>query len=344
MLLEQAEGGKNVQVHVEVLWTGNKDCSDAYRREPPGFWVMPPCVGFDNVPGHAFVRATGNSVVVTDIGDYGDRLVRVQMAVRKQKILPPLGSLGGSFAGITFLGGELYLFVMKARRDYLLIMDIEGNVLRRHEICDRQRRPCRIFGKNVGINGPVYPFRVVTRLSRSLLILESDIWHHLCEYTLTGVLKREWEGVTGCAVSQEGQVYASGRPYPTAGLTILKPPRELGDDSWHLLGIDNRRRLYWRSFIKRSLSIKLSSTGKVWTKSWKFNRLACSTLEGRLLWQIELDGPQGVLAHYDPYLHASGGAGGGWIEIEPSGSVLAFCVSRSGKVVGGVGFYRVNVE
>lgn len=325
-----------LQVHSEILWTGDKDCS-AKPSDRAGFWVMPPCVGFDNIPGHAFAHTPDRFFFFLDI----ERIVRVQITTREQKVFPSLGSFGGSFAGIAYLQNKVYTFVMSGSKDYLMVMDKVGTLLQRHELRDRQGKPRPLFGRRISISGPVYPFRTVATPSHSLLILEPHMWQQLCEYTLSGVLKREWLGVTGCALGREGQIYVSGQPQPASGVAVAKPPRELKKGDWQLVGIDVHNRFYWRSFIERTIPIKPSSK-MTWT--WAFSRLACGSLDGRLFWEIALDGPDGVLARYDPYLHASGGAGGGWIEIEPEGSILAFCVSRSEKVRHGVGLYRVRVS
>jgi hypothetical protein len=323
------------QVHTEVLWTGNKSCKQNHERI--GFWVMPPCVAFDNVPGHAFARTPDRNVFF--ILDQ-ERIVRLQITPRKHTVFPSLGSVGGSCAGIVVQQGKVYTFVMRSK-DQLIVLTDSGDLLERYPLRGKQGNPRPLLGKRIGTNGPVYPFRTLLTPSRSLLVLEPDMWQQLCEYTLSGVLKREWKGVTGCAVSRTGKVYVSGHPQPCSDVTLVVPPHGLKTDAWQLVGIDDRDRLYWRTYVIQAIPIKPPSR-QSWT--WAFNRLACGSLDGQLFWEIELDGPAGVLARYDPYLHASGGAGGGWIEIEPEGSILVFGVSRSEKVINGVGLYKVWVS
>jgi hypothetical protein len=332
---------RQMQTRVDCLWTGNKSSSCASRREFDGFWVMPPCVGFGNIPGHVFCRIKDDTVAVAGFsGNEGSHILLVRMPDQEPKVLPSLYRWGTYF-GLACHDARLYILARRNHRDYLLAANLDGSITQCYAVRDHKGNPRTIFGRERTIYGP---FRVAITASRTLLISEPFVWRRMCEYTLTGRLIREWEGVTGYAVCPEGRVYVSGEPRPSDGLTVVKPPSNLHRSAWSLLGIDKEYRLYWRAFVKRSVSDVVPHTGKVWKETYEFNQLACSSLEGRLLWQVELDGPQGVLAYYDPNLHASGGVGGGWLEIEPSGSVLAFCVSRSGKVAGGVGFYRVKVE
>lgn len=323
------------QIHTDVLWTGNKGCEHIHERI--GFWVMPPCVAFDNVPGHAFASTHDRNVFF--ILDQ-ERIVRLQITPRKYTVFPSLVSLGGSYAGIVVQQGKVYTFVMRSK-DQLVVLNDSGALLERYSIRDKQGNLRPLLGKRIGINGPIYPFRTLLTPSHSLLVLEADMWQRLCEYTLSGVLKREWKGVTGCAVSRAGRIYVSGHPQPSSDVISVAPPRGLKTDDWQLVGIDDHDRLYWRTYVEQAIPIKPSSR-QSWT--WAFSWLACGSLDGQLFWTIELDGPAGVLARYDPYLHASGGAGGGWIEIEPEGSILVFGVSRSEKVKNGVGLYRVWVS
>jgi hypothetical protein len=323
-----------LRVRTEVLWTGDKGCQ--YDQKPIGFWAMPPCVGLDNVPGHAFASTPDRNVFfILNL----ERVVRIQITPREHTVFPSLGSLGGTFAGIAVQQEKVYTFVMSSK-DHLVVLSDSGALLKRYPIRDRQGNLRPLLGKRVSINGPVYPFRTLLTPSHSLLTLEPDMWQQLCEYTLAGVLKRAWNGVTGCAVSRTGKVYVSGHPQPRSDITVVAPPRGLTTDDWQLVGIDANDRLYWRTYVKQAVPIK-SSSQQSWT--WAFSRIACGSLDGQLFWKIELDGPAGVLARYDPYLHASGGAGGGWIEVEPEGSILVFGVSRSEKVKNGVGLYRVWV-
>jgi len=323
------------QIHTDVLWTGNKGCEHSHERI--GFWVMPPCVAFDNVPGHAFASTHDRNVFF--ILDQ-ERIVRLQITPRKYTVFPSLVSLGGSYAGIVVQQGKVYTFVLSSN-DQLIVLSDSGSLLEKYPVRDKRGNLRRLLGKQIGIDGPVYPFRTMLTSSKSLLVLEPDMWQRLCEYTLSGILKQEWTGVTGCAVSAAGKVYVSGHPEPLSGVTLATPPHGLKTDDWQLVGIDDQNRFYWRTYVKRSIPIKPSSTQR---STVAFNSLACGSLDGQLLWKIDLDGPTGVLARYDPYLHASGGSGGGWIEIEPQGAILVFGVSRSDKVKDGVGLYRVRVS
>lgn len=320
------------QVRSEILWLGNKECSP--NRERAGFWVMPPCIAFDDVPGHAFAHTPDRSLFfILDM----ERIVCLHIKTREQRLLPSVGSVGGTFTGIAYLQGKIYVTVSRGSKDYWLIMDERGTLLQRYEVRDSQSKSRPLFGKQIGITGPPYPFQTYLTPSPSLLFLEPMMWRRLCEYTLTGELKQEWEGVTGCAVSHSGQVYVSGTPQPATEIVGVNPPSELKGKSWHLIGMDINNRLYWRSYTRHSVPTKPK-------KVWAFNQVACTSLDGRLIWQIELDGPSGVLAHYDRHLHCSGGAGGGWIEIEPEGSILVFGVSRSDRIEDAVGLYRVWVK
>jgi len=324
-----------LQIRTEVLWTGDKGCG--LKQNRTGFWVTPPCLGFDNVPGHAFARTSdGNVFFILDM----ERIVRIQRSPRHHKVFPALGSLEGTMAGIACQSGKVYAFVLSSN-DQLIVLSDSGSVLEKYPVRDKRGNLRRLLGKQIGINGPVYPFRTMLTSSKSLLVLEPDMWQRLCEYTLSGILKQEWTGVTGCAVSASGQVYVSGHPEPLSGVILATPPHGLKTDDWQLVGIDDQNRFYWRTYVKRSIPIKPSSTKR---STVAFNSLACGSLDGQLLWKIDLDGPTGVLARYDPYLHASGGSGGGWIEIEPQGAILVFGVSRSDKVKDGVGLYRVQVS
>lgn len=206
------------QVRSEVLWLGNKECSPDRERE--GFWVMPPCIAFDNVPGHAFTHTPDRSLFfILDM----ERIVCLHITKHEQKIFPSVVPVRGAFTGIAYLQGKIYTTVSRGSKDYWLVMDKTGTLLQRYEVRDSQGKSRPLFGKQIGINGPPYPFRTYLTPSTSLLVLEPLMWHHLCEYTRTGELRQEWEGVTGCAVSHSGQIYVSGTPQPPGGIVQVSP-------------------------------------------------------------------------------------------------------------------------
>ncbi len=181
-------------------------------------------------------------------------------------------------------------------------------------------------------DGPYHPFRCTLTPRTTLLVWEPYQWEQLCEYDLEGRLVHEWTGVKGATVDEEGTLWVHGSPQPSRGVRVHRPPSDLDPVRLTLLGRDRHGRWYWERSAPRTFEHRAYYT----------NRIACESAEGRLLWQIELDGPQGVLAKEEPYWHASGSTGG-WIEVEPEGTLLAFCVSRSRKMEGGVGLYRVEV-
>lgn len=111
------------------------------------------------------------------------------------------------------------------------------------------------------------------------------------------------------------QELVSGSPLFRLGVQVVSLPPELDPHHWSLVGLDAKGLLYWRSLrlVREQVSGKSIAVA--------LTRVACSDKDGRLLWQLELDGSQGVLARIDPHLaiYAEG-----WLEIAEDGVLWVF--------------------
>ncbi len=158
--------------------------------------------------------------------------------------------------------------------------------------------------------------------------------------TTTGTVIRRWEKTYGvCALS--GKIYFVGTDaqQPSGERAhILTFPKILGD-SWLLVGSDSKERFYW--FSSRSLLGQGNLPDL--PRASSLAELACTNLEGTLLWRIPLTGEDGVLSRRLKNPSISLGWGGEWLEVDPDGAVYVFAYSGMRQVKQTVGIFRITV-
>jgi len=137
-------------------------------------------------------------------------------------------------------------------------------------------------------------------------------------------------------VSSSGEVFVSGSPLFRLGVNVVDPPAGLDANRWSLIGVDTKGQFYWRSLRLAREQVSGRSVAVSLT------RVACSNQDGRLLWELELDGSKGVLARLDPHLITYAA---GWLEIAEDGTLWVFAIHLDmTRMKDTVGLYKVQVS
>ncbi len=320
---------QNLNINITPLWIGNKT---TYENRAKGFPALPLAFFMDNPAIPSFTQVEPTTFYFTNF----DYLLRLRLDTPPAKALQVVhhtqkGDQPADYLALTHDAKRLYTFIHGRDGDYLAVLSFSGSELKRLPIRRKRGIANRLFGKMIGVHGPSYPFRSVLTPQSLLLVWEPYMWHQLCAYDLEGQLVQEWEGVKGVALDEAGSIWVNGSPEPSKGVRVRRDPSALFPGRWTLLGRNRQGNWYW----KRHCSV-YRTLWKDWTHY--VTQVICESSDGRLLWRIELDGPGGVLRWDDPNWKA------GWLEVEGSGALLAFCITISDKVEGGVGLYRVEVE
>lgn len=322
-----------MKVQIDLLWQGNKSCASQSETDL-GLWVMPPCLGFDNIPGHAFARVSHQKILITDI----NRILVVSLHNRGFQSQVAHLATSDLLLGIAAGAGKVYSLVHASGKDYLLAYGQDGALLARQLVRDQDGKPRLLFNRHIHIHGPRLPFRLSRLPSGNLIILEPYDWRHLVEVDPEGTVVREWRNITGYTIRKGVGLSVSGDPRPTSRfLQRLPVPESLDAPDWRVIGSDRSGHLFWHRLVKSVFPSPPPLT-------WYVSETACCSSRGELRWRIILDGPDGVLARFAPTWHTFGEGGGGWVEIDSDGSVLALAVRRDEVVRNGCAIFRLKVS
>ncbi len=307
---------------VTQIWAGDKGIADDQFRLPP---VV---LRFDGA-GYSFVRSPDGIIYLTN----EKFILKTNENTKSSTILQYLKA-GEYWKGIGLSNERLYGIAWTPNGDVLFIMDKHGNVLHQYNIESSDNRKRHLHGTP--------PLWVAASQQGTLYVagFGSDTEKYMVRPAVLqrldsrGRLQMRWTGITGAAMDDKGRVYVSGWQNRNGELRAARFPTELDKRYWRLIGVDRRGYFYWHknSKLKASDCFVLSS-------SW----IARSDMNGRLDWQIELNGPTGVLAKYDPCLSVYLGWGGQWIEVDWEGIIRVFGINQD-TVSRSVGLYQLDME